>query len=159
MRETFDKVYEAYFSRFTAGCFYPGDVVAFDIETIKTLDSYKSLPIDLKSRLDGMMEAQQSGDAVVVVAAVDVNPLLTRDYAPAVLTLAFSHGGGRWVDPISLPGSIGEGIKIVEQGTNLNNLIPSKARINHDEFNTGPKEVDLKELEKNRFNPTTGGLF
>ena len=155
MRETFDKVYEAYFSRFTAGCFYPGDVVAFDIETIKTLDSYKSLPIDLKSRLDGMMEAQQSGDAVVVVAAVDVNPLLTRDYAPA----AFSHGGGRWIDPISLPGSIGEGIKIVEQGTNLNNLIPSKARINHDEFNTGPKEVDLEELEKNRFNPTTGGLF
>ena len=159
MRETFDKVYEAYFSRFTAGCFYPGDVVAFDIETIKSLDCYKSLPIDLKTRLDGMMEAQQSGDAVVVVAAVDINPLLTRDYAPSVLTLAFSHGGGRWVDPISLPGSIGEGINIVEQGANLNNLIPSKARINHDEFNTGAKEVDLKELEKNRFNPTVGGIF
>lgn len=159
MRETFNKVYEAYFSRFTAGCFYPGDVVAFDIKTVKSLECYKSLPIDLKTRLDGMMEAQQNGDAVVVVAGVDLNPLLTRDYSPSVLTLAFSHGGGRWVDPISLPGSIGEGIKVVEQGVNLNNLIPNKARINYDEFNTGPKEVDLEELEKNRFKTTVGGIF
>lgn len=159
MRETFDKVYEAYFSRYTAGCFYPGDVVTFDIDRIKGTDSYKSLPVNLKTRLDAMMDSQQAGESIIVVAAVDVNPLLTKDYAPSTLTLAYSHGGGRWVEPISLPGSIGEGITIVEQGTNLNNLIPNNCRINHDSFNKGPEEVDLEKLEKDRFKGTIGGMF
>ena len=159
MRETFDKVYEAYFSRYTAGCFYPGDVVTFDIDRIKSTESYKTLPVNLKIRLDAMMDSQQAGESVIVVAAVDVNPFLTKDYAPSTLTLAYSHGGGRWVEPISLPGSIGEGISIVEQGTNLNNLIPNSCRVNHDENNKGPEEVDLEKLEKDRFNETIGGMF
>ena len=159
MRETFDKVYEAYYSKYTAGCFYPGEVVAFDIKAVEATEAYKTLSKDAKVRLDAMMKSQQAGESVIVVAAVDVNPLLHKNYAPSTLTLAYSQGGGRWIEPLSLPGSIGEGIYVVEKGVNLNNLIPNACRINHDEFNTGPKEVDLEELEKNRFNTTVKSMF
>lgn len=160
MNETFNKVYEAIYSHYTAGCFYPGNVVSFDIKAVQATDAYKGLAKNIKARLDAMMESQQQGESVIVVAAVDVNPFLNKNYEPSTLTLAYSQGGGRWIEPLSLPGSIGEGIHVVESGVNLNNLIPNSCRINHDEFNSGgPKEVDLKDLEKNRFNTTVKSLF
>lgn len=157
MREPFDKLCEAFYSNFTAGCFYPGNIVAFE-DTIKDLECYSTLAPDVKVRLDNMIEQQKNGEAVIVVAGVDVNPLMYRNYAPATLTLAYSHSGGRWVEPISLPGSIGEGLRVVDTYAAPGNSIPSKARIDYREYSE-PKEVDLKDLEKNRFNPTVKGVI
>jgi hypothetical protein len=149
-KHSFEKVYEALITRYTAGCFSAGDVVKFDTKAIQKSDSYKGLTKSLKSRLDDMMRTSDAGESVIVVTDVTLGALDGwKNSEPATITLAYSHGGGRWVEPLTIPGSLTEFITAEEEGVNLVDKIPTVNRITHP-VKTEPEEVDLEELEKNR---------
>lgn len=146
---SFDKVYEALITRYTAGCFQAGDVVTFDAKEIQKHADYKALTKSLKTRLDDMMRTSDSGEAIIVVTDVILGVCSPKSYAPSKITIAYSQGGGRWVEPITIPGSLCEFMDAIEPGVNLVDKIPSVSKIEYP-VSTTAEEVDLKELEKNR---------
>lgn len=147
---SFDTIYEALITRATTGCFSAGDVVTFDMSAIQKHEDYKSLTKSLKSRLDNMMRSSDSGEAVIVVTDTTLGTLNgTKAPSPSTITLAYSQGGGRWVEPITIPGSLCELMNAIEPGVNLVDKIPAVSKIEYP-VSTEAEEVDLKELEKNR---------
>lgn len=146
---SFQKVYEALITRYTAGCFQAGDVVKFDTKAIQKHEDYEDLNDLIKTRLDDMMRTSDAGETVIVVTDVCLGHDRPKAYAPATITLAYSQGGGRWVEPITLPGSLATHIEPVETGVNVADKIPAASKIEYP-VKTEPHEVDLKELEKNR---------
>jgi hypothetical protein len=97
-----------------------------------------------------MMRTSDAGESVIVVTDVTLGALDGwKNSEPATITLAYSHGGGRWVEPLTIPGSLTEFITAEEEGVNLVDKIPTVNRITHP-VKTEPEEVDLEELEKNR---------
>jgi hypothetical protein len=146
---SFEKVFEALITRYTAGCFSAGDVVTFDTKAIQKSDAYKGLTKSLKSRLDDMMRTSDAGESVIVVTDVALGHDNPKAHTPATMTIAYSQGGGRWVEPLTIPGSIAEFMNAVEAGVNQVDKIPSVSKIEYP-VKTEPQEVDLKELEKNR---------
>lgn len=146
---SFEKVYEALITRYTAGCFSAGDAVKFDTKAIQKSDTYKSLSKALKTRLDDMMRTSDAGESVIVVTDVCLGHDNPKAYTPATMTIAYSQGGGRWVEPITIPGALAEFMDAIEPGVNLVDKIPSVAKIEYP-VSTEAEEVDLKELEKNR---------
>lgn len=136
------KVFESYYSRYAAGCFCQGDVVTFD-KKLYTHDAYKSLQPDLKSALTDMIEAQLAGDAVIGVANVSLDNITAQDqFAPSTITLAYSLGGGRWYNQITIPGTLCEFISLVKNGINQVSTIPANCKTNFDEKNG----VSIEEL-------------
>lgn len=146
---SFEKVYEALITRYTAGCFSAGDVVIFDAKAIQKHDDYKGLTNALKTRLDDMMRTSDAGESVIVVTDVALGHDNPKAHTPATMTIAYSQGGGRWVEPITIPGSLAEFIEAIEAGVNLVDKIPAVSKIEYP-VSTEAEEVDLKELEKNR---------
>lgn len=147
---SFETIYEALITRATTGCFSAGDVVTFDANKIKKHEDYKSLTDTLKSRLDDMMRTSESGEAVIVVTDTILGGLNgSKAPVPSTITIAYSQGGGRWVEPITIPGSLTEFMNAQEAGVNLVDKIPSVAKIEYPST-TEAEEIDLKELEKNR---------
>ena len=147
---SFDTIYEALITRATTGCFSAGDVVTFDAKKLSKHADYETLTDALKSRLDDMMRTSESGEAVIVVTDTTLGILNgTKAPSPSTITIAYSQGGGRWVEPITIPGSLTEFMTAQEAGVNLVDKIPSVNKIVHP-VKTEPEEIDLKELEKNR---------
>lgn len=146
---SFDKVYEALITRYTAGCFSAGDVVKFDIKAIQKSDAYKGLTKALITRLDDMMRTSEAGESVIVVTDVALGHDNPKAHTPATMTIAYSQGGGRWVEPITIPGALAEFMDAVEAGVNLVDKIPAVSKITYP-VETQAHEIDLKELEKNR---------
>lgn len=147
---SFDTIYEALITRATTGCFSAGDVVTFDAKKLSKHAEYEKLTDALKSRLDDMMRKSESGEAVIVVTDTTLGVLNgTKAPSPSTITLAYSHGGGRWVEPITIPGSLTQFMKSIEPGVNVVDKIPAVVKVEHP-VKTEPEEVDLKELEKNR---------
>ena len=146
---SFEKVYEALITRYTAGCFSAGDVVKFDTKAIQKSDAYKSLAKALKTRLDDMMRTSDADESVIVVTDVALGHDNPKAHTPATMSIAYSHGGGRWVEPITIPGALAEFMDVVEPGVNLVDKIPSVSKITYP-VETQAHEIDLKELEKNR---------
>lgn len=97
-----------------------------------------------------MAEAQEKGEAVVCVVAIDINPFIHDTYAPSTISIGYSQGGGRFTDIIAIPGSLCDCIEVVEDiiGGQIS-LLPPNARVDYP-AKTKPHEVDLKELEKHR---------
>lgn len=148
-KNSFEKVYEAIITRYTAGCFLAGDVVSFDTKKIKEHPDYKSLNPALKTRLDDMMRTSDNGESVIVVVDVQLGCCSPKAYKPATMTIAYSQGGGRWIEPITIPGTLIEYMSPVEAGVNVVDKVPSVSKIEYP-VSTTAKEVDLKELERNR---------
>lgn len=147
---SFETIYEALITRATTGCFSAGDVVTFDAKDIQKHDDYKKLTNALKSRLDDMMRTSESGEAVIVVTDTTLGTLNgTKAPSPSTITIAYSQGGGRWVEPITIPGSLTEFMNAIEPGVNLVDKIPSVSKVEYP-ATTEAEEIDLKELEKNR---------
>ena len=147
---SFDTIYEALITRATTGCFSAGDVVTFDMKKLQKHNDYKSLTASLKTRLDDMMRTSDSGEAVIVVTDTTLGTInSSKSPQPSTITIAYSHGGGRWVEPITIPGSLTEFMNAIEPGVNVVDKIPSVVKIEHP-VKTEPEEVDLEELEKNR---------
>lgn len=147
---SFETIYEALITRATTGCFSAGDVVTFDSKGIQKHKDYQSLTKELKSRLDDMMRTSESGEAVIVVTDTTLGALNgTKAPSPSTITIAYSQGGGRWVEPITIPGSLTEFMNAQEAGVNLVDKIPSVAKIEYP-ATTEAEEIDLKKLEKNR---------
>lgn len=147
---SFETIYEALITRATTGCFSAGDVVTFDSKGIQNHKDYQSLTKELKSRLDNMMRTSENGEAVIVVTDTTLGTLNgTKAPTPSTITLAYSQGGGRWVEPITIAGSLTEFMNAIESGVNLVDKIPSVAKIEYP-ATTEAEEIDLKELEKNR---------
>lgn len=147
---SFDTIYEALITRATTGCFSAGDVVTFDMKKLQKHDDYESLTAALKTRLDDMMRTSDSGEAVIVVTDTTLGTLNgTKSPKPSTITIAYSQGGGRWVEPITIPGSLTEFMNAVEPGVNLADKIPAVSKITYP-VETQAHEIDLKELEKNR---------
>lgn len=147
---SFETIYEALITRATTGCFSAGDVVTFDAKGIQKHDDYKKLTNALKSRLDDMMRTSENGESVIVVTDTTLGVLNgTKAPSPSTITIAYSQGGGRWVEPITIPGSLTEFMTAVEPGVNLVDKIPATSKITYS-VETQAEEVDLKELEKNR---------
>lgn len=147
---SFETIYEALITRATTGCFSAGDVVTFDAKKLSKHADYETLTDALKSRLDDMMRTSESGEAVIVVTDTTLGILNgTKAPSPSTITIAYSQGGGRWVEPITIPGSLTEFMTAQEAGVNLVDKIPSVNKIVHP-VKTEPEEIDLKELEKNR---------
>lgn len=146
---SFNKVYEAFWNRATAGGFNAGDVVKFDMKNIQKHPDYETLTELIKTRLDNMMRTSESGESVIVVTDVILGCCSPKAYEPSSLTIAYSHGGGRWVEPLTIPGSLGEFMKAEESVVNLVDKIPSVVKIEHP-VSTKAEEIDLKELENMR---------
>ena len=146
---SFEKVYEALITRYTAGCFSAGDAVKFDIKAIQKSDAYKGLTKALKTRLDDMMRTSDAGESVIVVTDVALGHDNPKAHTPATMSIAYSQGGGRWVEPITIPGALAEFMDAIEPGVNLVDKIPAVSKITYP-VETKAEEVDLKELEKNR---------
>lgn len=147
---SFEIIYESIITRATTGCFSAGDVVTFDAKNIQKHDAYKSLTKSLKSRLDDMMRTSEAGETVIVVTDTTLGTLNgSKAPSPSTITIAYSQGGGRWVEPITIPGSLTEFMDAIEPGVNLVDKIPSVSKITYP-VETQAHEVDLKELEKNR---------
>lgn len=157
--EKFDKVFEAYYSKYAAGIFAPNDVIEIDVEKMKKHDSYKSLQPQLQVKLLAMAEAQAAGEAVICVVAIDINPFIHDTYAPSTISIGYSLGGGRFDDIIAIPGSLCDCITLVEDPIgNQVSMIPPQARVDYPS-RTEPKEVDLEKLEKNRTKGTAATIF
>lgn len=147
---SFDTIYEALITRATTGCFSAGDVVTFDTKSIQKHDDYKKLTKELKTRLDDMMRTSEAGESIIVVTDTTLGVLNgTKAPSPSTISIAYSQGGGRWVEPITIPGSLTEFMQAQEAGVNLVDKIPAVAKIEYP-VETQAHEVDLKELEKNR---------
>ena len=147
---SFDTIYEALITRATTGCFSAGDVVTFDAKKLSKHADYETLTDELKKQLDNMVETSESGESVIVVTDTTLGMLNgTKAPSPSTITLAYSQGGGRWVEPITIPGSLTEFMKAVSAGVNVVDKIPQVNRIVHP-VKTEAEEVDLEELEKNR---------
>lgn len=147
---SFETIYEALITRATTGCFSAGDVVTFDSKAIQKHKDYQSLTKELKSRLDDMMRTSESSESVIIVTDTILGALNgTKAPSPSTITIAYSQGGGRWVEPITIPGSLTEFMNAIEPGVNLVDKIPSVAKIEYP-ATTEAEEIDLKELEKNR---------
>lgn len=149
-RESFTTVFEHYMSRYSAGCFTVGDTIEFN-KKILSDECFKSLQPDLQQKVTDMVEAQMSGDAIIMVANVSLEPLHDEQAHPSTITIAYSLGGGRYYDPVTVPGHLLAHMKRIENGVNLSNLIPDKFKINYDEkFSKTAQPLDLEKGEKLR---------
>lgn len=149
-RESFTTVFEHYMSRYSAGCFTVGDTIEFN-KKIFSDECFKSLQPDLQQKVADMVEAQIAGDAIIMVANVSLEPLHDEQAHPSTLTIAYSLGGGRYYDPVTVPGHLLAHMKRIENGVNLTNLIPNKFKINYDEkFSKVAQPLDLEKSEKLR---------
>ena len=149
---SFNTIYEALMTRATTGCFSAGDVVVFDIAKVQKHEDYLKLTDVLKTRLDDMMRTSDNGESVIVVTDTTLGALNgTKAPTPSTITIAYSHGGGRWVEPITIPGSLTTHMNVIEPGVNVVDKIPAVSKIVYP-METKAEEVDVKELEKNRTN-------
>jgi hypothetical protein len=106
---------------------------------------------DLQQKVRDMVESQIAGDSIIMVANVSMEPLAADNAHPSTITIAYSLGGGRYYDPVTVPGHLRAHMKRIENGVNLPDLIPANKKINYDEkFEKTAKELDLKKIEKNR---------
>ena len=149
-RETFKNVFEHYMSRYSAGCFTVGDTIEFDKKILND-PVFKGLQPDLQLKVKDMVDAQVAGDAIIMVANVSLEPLHDEQAHPSTLTIGYSMGGGRYYDPVTVPGHLLAHMKRIENGANLPDLIPAKHKINYDEkFSKTAQPADLAKAEKNR---------
>lgn len=149
---SFNTIYEALMTRATTGCFSAGDVVVFDVAKVQKHEDYLKLTDVLKSRLDDMMRTSDNGQSVIVVTDTTLGALNgTKAPTPSTITIAYSHGGGRWIEPITIPGSLTTHMNVIEPGVNVVDKIPAVSKIVYP-METKAEEVDVKELEKNRTN-------
>lgn len=155
---SFNKVYESYYSRYTAGCFCQGDVIKFTNKSdIFNSEPFKNLQPDLQDAFREMVESQVAGDSIIVVTEVCLNPLYASNYEPSTMTIAYSQGGGRVFNPITIPGTLAKFIALVKDDVNLPNRVPQSAIVNYQEkYNKVRKPVDLKKLEKEKNRGYTG---
>lgn len=155
----FNKLFEAYYGKYAAGVFSPDDVVKIDVKKLKKHDVFKELQPQLQAKLLTMAEASDSGEAVICVVARDSSPFIHDIASLDTLTLGYSLGGGRYTDIISIPGALCDCIEIVEDliGNQISKL-PPNCRIDYP-VKTEPKEVDLEELEKHRFDSVASSIF
>jgi hypothetical protein len=92
-----------------------------------------------------------NGDAIVMVANVSIEPLHADNAHPSTITIAYSLGGGRYYDPITIPGHLLAHMKRIDNGVNLPDTVPAKFKINYDEkFSKTAQPLDLEEIEKKR---------
>lgn len=148
--ESNDKVFEAYFSHYTAGAFRAGDVITFVTpEKMKKSDAYASIPLDVKEKFDQMIAASTNGDSIIIVHQVNLNPFFTSDFAPSSINIGYSQGGGRITDIITVPGSLAEFFHREENGPNQVSTIPDAAVRNMDERDA-IAELDTEKLEAKR---------
>lgn len=149
-RNSFSTVFEHYMSRYSAGCFTTGDTIEFD-KKILSDPCFKTLQPDLQQKVTDMVEAQIAGDAIIMVANVSLEPLYDEQAHPSTITIAYSLGGGRYYDPVTVPGHLLAHMKRIENGVNLPNTVPAKFKINYDEkFSKTAQPLDLEKIEKNR---------
>ena len=149
-KEPFRNLFEHYMSRYTAGCFCVGDTIEFDKKVFSD-ECFKKLQPDLKQKFEDMAKAQIDGDAIIMVANVSIEPLDADNSHPSTITIAYSLGGGRYYDPITIPGHLLAHMKRIDNGANLPDLVPASKKINYDEkFSKTAQELDLKKGEKLR---------
>ena len=149
-REPFRNLFEHYMSRYTAGCFCVGDTIEFN-KKIFSDECFKKLQPDLQQKVNDMAEAQIAGDAIIMVANVSVEPLSADNAHPSTITIAYSLGGGRYYDAVTIPGCLLAHMKRIENGVNLPNLVPASKKINYDEkFSKTAQPLDLEKMEKSR---------
>lgn len=149
-KEPFNNLWEHYMSRYTAGCFCVGDTIEFN-KKIFSDESFKNLQPDLQQKMKDMVDAQIAGDAIIMVANVSMEPLAADNAHPSTITIAYSLGGGRYYDPVTVPGHLLAHMKRIENGVNLPDLVPPNRKVNYDErFSKTAFELDLKDGEKKR---------
>ena len=141
-KHDFNKVYESYFSRYTAGLFGPGDVVEFD-KGLLSDPMFKNLAPDMQSAVQSMVEASIAGDAIVAVTKTNIDPRLQDNYEAATITIAYSQGGGMYYGQVTIPGSLG---KYMKRTTDVYSVIPKRAIKVHDGGVRQP--VDMEKVKQ-----------
>lgn len=149
-REPFKNLFEHYMSRYTAGCFCVGDTLEFDKKILND-PCFKQLQPEMAAKVKDMVEAQTNGDAIIMVANVSLNPLDADTATPSTITIAYSLGGGRYYDPVTIPGHLLAHVKRIDNGVNLPSTVPANMKVNYDEkFSKTAQPADLEKFEKNR---------
>lgn len=142
-REPFQKVWEHYMSRYTAAAFCIGDIIQFD-EKVFADESFKELPADAAEIAKNMIEEQIKGDAILTVANISLSPLDSDHAIPSTVTIAYSLGGGRYYQPVTIPGTLMRYARRVED----DKIIPDKFKINYDKkYDKKPKPAKLEHIE------------
>lgn len=141
-KHDFNKVYESYFSRYTAGLFGPGDVVEFD-KALLNDPMFKSLAPDMQTAIQGMVEASLAGDAIVAVTQTNIDPRLQNNFEPATITIGYSQGGGMYYNQVTMPGSLG---KYMKRTTDVYSVLPKRAIKVHDGGERQP--VDMEKVKQ-----------
>lgn len=139
----FNTVYESYFSRYTSAMFSKHDVVEIDSKIFND-EIFKNMPEEAQMHLKDMIEAQQSGDALIAISNISLNPFISDNYEASTLTLAYSRGGGMYYGDIAVSGSLGKYMKVVG---GIDALIPKNAIRQENRIEKEP--VDMASLEKN----------
>lgn len=148
----FNSLYESYYSRYTAGCFAPGDVVEFT-KGIEKQEAFKTLPPDLQDKLSQMASASLSKDAIICVQNISLSPVVEDSPAPTTITLAYSMGGGRYYDPITIPGSLAANLKLVANSSGSAPTLPDSCKVDYtakEYFEA--EEITDDSLDKKRAN-------
>lgn len=138
----FDTVYESYFSRFTSGLFAKGDIVGINK---KILDDpiFKKMPEGLQFRIREMVEADNTGNAIIVIANTSVNYWMTDNYEPSSITLAYQSAPGMYYGQTTISGSLGQYL-IIKGG--MDAVIPKNAI--RQVTSVGRTKVDLDSLKQ-----------
>lgn len=140
-------IFEAYFSRYVAGCFLVNDVITI-ADTILRDENFLDLPQDAQMHIQDMIEGQKKGDACIVISDIGVSPMDPENrYQPSTITIAYSQGGGLYMNPITLPGSLGKHFTRVDFGPNRTNDIPQNALVDADAKTTS-EVIDPAKMDK-----------
>lgn len=122
-KHNFDTVYESFYSRYTSALFTKGDIIEFD-KAILNDPIFKKMPEEMRIRIEEMVEAESSGNAIIAIANICLPPFMADQYEPSSITLGYSTIGGMYYGQTTISGSLGQYLKIK---TGIDSLVPKNA--------------------------------
>lgn len=122
-KHSFDTVYESFYSRYTSALFTKGDVIEFD-KAILNDPVFKAMPEEMRLRIEEMVEAEASGNAIIAIANICLNPFMADQYEASSITLGYSQTGGMYYGQTTISGSLGQYLKVK---TGIDSLVPKNA--------------------------------
>lgn len=147
---SFKTLVENRITRYRIGSFLVGDQVKI-LDTIKSIDAYKELPIASREILDNFIELSNNGDIILKIAGLNQTPFLqgTPEATPMSFDLGADLGGGFYGQVLTLPATLIRAIERIDvDPNNVAQTIPANSIISYP-CNTEPVEVTPEILKGN----------
>lgn len=147
---SFKTLVENRITRYRIGSFLVGDQVKI-LDTIKSIDAYKELPIASREVLDNFIELSNNGDIILKIAGLNQTPFLqgTPEATPMSFDLGADLGGGFYGQVLTLPATLIRAIERINvDPNNVAQTIPANSIISYP-CHTEPVEVTPEILKGN----------